>query len=504
MTSLTGRNIGKYRIMERLGRGGMADVYKGYHPRLERYVALKVLHPHLIEGEDFLKRFEREAKTVAALRHPNIVQVFDFDVEDDIYYMVMEFIDGGSLKEKLRNLAGDNKFLPQEEVNHIFKQVANALGYAHKRGMLHRDVKPSNILLDESGKAYLTDFGIAKIMSGSTQLTATGTLIGTPAYMSPEQCKGIDASTPSDIYSLGVVLYELVVGNVPFDADTPLAVLHKHLYEPLPLPSASRNDMSDSMERVILKALAKEPEDRFQNAFEMLDAFNAALEKEPINNGTSRYRETPGPLVDNENIDEDIEAVETVAMEAFIEPDQKATQENISSPQKTTKPKIKGKKFLFVSIGTIIILALAIIFLIIPNIQRITDFISDQPQQAQVEEIQSGDEEMPPDEPLCPTIDECLQQAREFRSTDEFDPSIEHYFFALSLVPEEEHPPFANIFCEMAEYALEKDNLQFALDHFHICIEWTEEDPGLQELRDFAMENINHIEELMQQPEQQR
>ena len=503
MTSLTGRNIGKYRIMERLGRGGMADVYKGYHPRLERYVALKVLHPHLIEGEDFLKRFEREAKTVAALRHPNIVQVFDFDVEDDIYYMVMEFIDGGSLKEKLHDLAGDNKLLHQKEVNHIFKQIANALGYAHERGMLHRDVKPSNILLDESGKAYLTDFGIAKIMSGSTQLTATGTLIGTPAYMSPEQCKGIEASTPSDIYSLGVVLYEMVVGNVPFDADTPLAVLHKHLHEPLPLPSASRSDISDSMERVILKALAKEPEDRFQNAFEMLNAFNAALEKEPINNGTSRYRKTPPTMVDDEN-DKDIEAVETVAMETFIEPDQKATQKNSPSLQKEhkiKKHKKRSKRVLFISIGIVIILTLATIFLIIPNAQKITGLISGQPEQAQVEEIQRVDEEIHPEEPLCPNIEECLHRARELRSTDEFDPSIEHYFFALSLVPEEEHPPFANIFCEMAEYALEKDDLQFALDHFHICIEWTEEDPGLQELRDFAMENINHIEERMQQSE---
>ena len=199
MVSLTGSNIGKYRIMERLGRGGMADVYKGYHPRLDRYVALKVLHPHLIEGEDFLKRFEREAKTVASLRHPNIVQVFDFDVEDEIYYMVMEFIDGGSLKEKLCNLANNKGLLPQEEVNRIFQQVASALGYAHNKGMLHRDVKPSNILLDESGKAYLTDFGIARIVSGATRLTATGTLIGTPAYMSPEQCKGIEVSTQSDI-----------------------------------------------------------------------------------------------------------------------------------------------------------------------------------------------------------------------------------------------------------------------------------------------------------------
>ena len=508
MASLTGSNIGKYRIMERLGRGGMADVYKGYHPRLDRYVAVKILHPNLIEGEDFLKRFEREAKTVASLRHPNIVQVFDFDIEDDIYYMVMEFINGGSLKQKLCEHANNNELLPQQEVNTIFQQVADALGYAHNNGMLHRDVKPSNILLDDHGKAYLTDFGIAKIVSGTTQLTSTGTLIGTPAYMSPEQCKGIEVSTPSDIYSLGVVLYEMIVGNVPFDADTPLAVLHKHLYEPLPLPSTSRNDISDSMECVILKALAKEPEDRFKDALSMLNAFNQSLEKEPINNGNSRHIITEGPVTDkNANKfqvqedtiiekEEDIELANTVAMETDLD-------NHIHSESNITTNKITGKqknntKWVLISGSVLIIIILTVIFLLIfPK-----NIYSDQTQAINDPDIVKQSEvtdEIPVDEMLCPSIEECLHRANELRNTDEFDPALEHYYFALSLVPEEEHPAFAFIFCEIAEYGLENDELQFAIDHFQGCIDWTEEDVDLQEMRNYAMDSINHIENLLRE-----
>lgn len=177
MASLVGKTLGKYQISERLGRGGMAEVYKAFHPQLERYAAIKVLHGFLAEGEDFQMRFQREAKAIAALRHPNIVQIYDIDFEDESYYMVMEFIDGGTLKERQLQTKGP---LPIAEMAQIFREVASALGYAHRQGVLHRDIKPANVLLDKSGRAVLTDFGIARIVS-ETQFTVTGTLVGTPA-----------------------------------------------------------------------------------------------------------------------------------------------------------------------------------------------------------------------------------------------------------------------------------------------------------------------------------
>jgi serine/threonine protein kinase len=187
-------------------------------------VAIKILHGFLAEGEDFLARFEREAKAVASLRHQNIVQIHDFDLQDDHYYMVMEFIDGETLNDKLRKLSKTGSKMPLDEVESIIKQVAAALEYAHKRGIIHRDIKPSNILIDKHGQVYLTDFGIARIAS-TTQFTTTGALIGTPAYMSPEQCKGVDISHVSDLYSLGIILYEMLAGKVPYDSETPLSVL---------------------------------------------------------------------------------------------------------------------------------------------------------------------------------------------------------------------------------------------------------------------------------------
>jgi tRNA A-37 threonylcarbamoyl transferase component Bud32 len=277
MEDLAGKTLGNYRIVERIGRGGMATVYKAYQPALERYVAIKVIHPHLAEeDEQFLKRFRREAKAVASLRHPNIVQVFDFGTQDGVTYMVMEYLEGPTLKAVLNELAQKGKMMPLEEVLHTCQALASALDYAHQQGMVHRDVKPANVTMTAKGDVILTDFGIARIVGG-TQYTLTGAVTGTPAYMSPEQAQGERGDERSDIYALGVMLYEMVVGQVPFDADTPLAVIMKQISAPLPLPRQLKPDISEAVERVILKALAKDPKDRYQTVAGMSAALEAAL-----------------------------------------------------------------------------------------------------------------------------------------------------------------------------------------------------------------------------------
>ncbi|UCC64481.1 MAG: serine/threonine protein kinase, partial [Anaerolineae bacterium] len=207
MSNLIGKTLGQYQIAEHLGKGGMAEVYKAYQPALDRYVAVKVLHPIVATDEQFLLRFQREARAVATLRHQHIVQIFDFGNEGKTYYMAMEYVDGQTLKQKLKALNSEGEVMPLEEAARITEQVALALDYAHGRGLLHRDIKPANILLTSEGDAVLSDFGIARMVE-STRQTITG-VVGTPEYMSPEQGQGKELDTRSDIYSLGVVLYEM-------------------------------------------------------------------------------------------------------------------------------------------------------------------------------------------------------------------------------------------------------------------------------------------------------
>ncbi len=276
MQGLVGQTIGRYQITEHLGRGGMAEVYKAYQPSLDRYVAIKVMHTFLADDKDFLTRFEREAKVVATLRHPNIVQVHDFDVQNGQYYMVMEYIDGVTLKSMLESMQERGDWMSLNDTALVILSVGSALKYAHDRKMVHRDVKPANVMIASDGHVILTDFGIAKIMT-ATNLTASGAMVGTPSYMSPEQGMGQPGDERSDIYSLGVMLYQLAVGRLPYDADTPLAVVLKHINDPLPIPRAVKPDLPEDVERVILKALAKNPEDRYQNASELLADLKRAM-----------------------------------------------------------------------------------------------------------------------------------------------------------------------------------------------------------------------------------
>ena len=270
MSDLAGATLGRYQVVGRLGRGGMADVYKGFQPSLDRYVAIKVLHPSMVEESEFVQRFQREAKSVARLRHPNIIQVFDYDNQGDTYYMVMEFLDGPTLKAALEEVHRRKEEMPLVVALRVVSDVGAALAYAHEMGVVHRDVKPANIMLDRSGRVILTDFGVAKMLTG-TKVTVTGTVLGTPAYMSPEQGMGEPGDSRSDIYSLGVVLYELATGRLPYDADTPLAVLLKHAHDPLPLPRTVNPGLPEEVERIILRSLTKDPADRYPTVQAMLD-----------------------------------------------------------------------------------------------------------------------------------------------------------------------------------------------------------------------------------------
>jgi len=277
MNPYIGKTLGSYQLVEQIGQGGMATVFKAYQPSMDRYVAIKILPSHFTQDATFVARFTQEARVLARLEHPHILPVYDYGEQEGITYLVMRYIEAGTLHD----LIAQQGTLNLREVVRLMGQVGRALGYAHDQGVIHRDIKPSNVLIDPQGNAFLTDFGIAKIVAGTANYTGTGAVIGTPAYMAPEQGLGKPLDARCDIYALGVMLYEMVTGQVPFDAETPLAVMMKHVYDPLPLPRFFRPDIPEVIERVILKALAKMPEDRFQTALEMVETLERAVDDLP-------------------------------------------------------------------------------------------------------------------------------------------------------------------------------------------------------------------------------
>lgn len=273
MSSLQpGQMVGAYQILEQVGQGGMATVYRAYHAAMDRDVAIKIVPFQFAQNPDFIQRFRREVNIIAKLEHPRILPVYDSGEVSGSPYLVMRFLETGTLKERILN-----RPLSLDEISHILLQLTDALGYAHSRNLIHRDIKPANVLVSGRDDVFLTDFGIAKLLDATAQFTATGAITGTPAYMSPEQASGTELDARSDIYSLGIVLYEMLTRRVPYQAETPLAVILKHLQAPLPLPSTIAPDIHPAVERVLLKTLAKQREDRFPTMEAMAAAWKEAV-----------------------------------------------------------------------------------------------------------------------------------------------------------------------------------------------------------------------------------
>ena len=271
MADLAGQTFGQYRIGELIGRGGMASVYRARQESMDRDVAIKVMAAELSGNAEFVARFEREARVIAKLQHPHILPVIDFGRSGGNVFLVMRLVEGGVLNERLELVT-----LTLGQANQFLTQIGSALQYAHQHGVIHRDLKPNNVLLDDQDNAYLTDFGIAKMLAGTTgthSLTATGSVMGTPAYMAPEQWRSEPVDARTDIYALGVILYEMLMGVLPFQSDTPFGMMYKHFDQSPPLPRAINPALPESIEGIVLRALAKNPADRYASASEMADAF---------------------------------------------------------------------------------------------------------------------------------------------------------------------------------------------------------------------------------------
>ena len=287
--STSPKHLGKYELQMRLGQGGMAEVWKGFDPQLQRSVAIKFLHANLRSDPDFTNRFVREGQAIAALRHPNIVQVYDFHVsvpedENPMAYMVMDYIEGQTLADYLRCTSYANNMPSAEEIVHLFTSLGMAVDYAHQHRMIHRDIKPANILLDTRntihntmGEPILTDFGIVKMLGGAS-ITSTGISMGTPLYISPELVHGQAGNEKSDIYALGVILYEMCTGEPPYRGDNPYVILAQRITRPPDPPSQRNPQISPALDAVILRCLAMEPQERFSSASELTAALAEALD----------------------------------------------------------------------------------------------------------------------------------------------------------------------------------------------------------------------------------
>lgn len=275
--ALIGQELGRILIQQPLGHGGMARVYKGFDQNLRRPVAIKVIAESLRQSASYAQRFERESQAVANLKHPNIVTVFQFGSHDALYYLVMEYIDGVDLDVLLRSYEDSGELMPHADVLRILQEIAGALDYAHAQGVIHRDVKPSNIMLERGGRPVLTDFGLALRISEGTM----GDTFGSPHYIAPEQARSSSNAVPqSDVYALGVIAYEMLTGVVPFDDPSPAALAVQHITNDVPSPRLLNRSLPEAVEPILLKVLAKEPKDRYRTCKAFVGALRKALKTE--------------------------------------------------------------------------------------------------------------------------------------------------------------------------------------------------------------------------------
>jgi serine/threonine-protein kinase len=335
-----GRSLnGRYKIDALLGQGGMSAVYKATDPNLKRVVAIKLIHPHLSTDSDFVYRFKKEAAAVAALRHPNIIQVFDFNTDNDVYYMVLEFVPGETLQDRLKHLKQSNARMPVDQAVRILLNICDALSYAHKQGIIHRDIKPANIMLDVHGQAILMDFGIVKILD-DTSHTATGAVVGTARYMSPEVIRSEVPDERSDLYSLGVTFYEMLSGDPPFDAPSAMSLLMRHLNDPVPDLKTKRPDLPSELIRIVNKTLEKERENRYRSAAELagdLRRLLSALETAPL--PTAAPAPKPVPPADDQTQPWEVQSQgdslvsQPTAVEQTPQPVQATLREAVEGPR---------------------------------------------------------------------------------------------------------------------------------------------------------------------------
>jgi len=278
MTHLSGKTFGQYQIIESIGRGGTAQIYRAYQPSIRREVVIKVLSHIFQDDSGFVKKFAQEADVIAHLQHPHIIPIYDFGEQDGEVYIVMAYLRGGTLADLIEHSQGG---LPNEESMRLLDSIAEGLDYAHAKGIVHRDMKSSNILMDESNNPYLADFGLAKFTEGRQEMTNTA-VAGTASYMAPEIAQTGKSTKRADIYALGVILFEMLTGQLPYRGKTPYYVLSAHVNQPIPRIREFRPDLPEFMQAVIDKALAKQPEERFASAREMAEAFKAALRPLPF------------------------------------------------------------------------------------------------------------------------------------------------------------------------------------------------------------------------------
>ncbi|GGH74780.1 serine/threonine-protein kinase [Pullulanibacillus pueri] len=370
----------RYKIISRVGDGGMAVVYKAKDLILDRFCAVKILRQQFSNDEAFIRRFRREAESVSSLSHANIVNIYDIGEEDDLYYIVMEYVDGTTLKTYIKHFAP----VPPENAVYILKQIAAAIEHAHEHGIVHRDIKPQNILIDDQDQVKVTDFGIALGLTSAT-ITYTNSILGSAHYLSPEQARGGKATVKSDIYGFGIVMYEMLTGQLPFPGDTPVSVALKHLNDDFIHPRELNPNLPQSLENIILRSLAKNPDDRFDSMGDLYDDLTTALNPERINEPkfSLANEDDPGetkvmvPLTNNQSSPHDSKASVSAPEENGDEEEEEETptsKKKEKKKDKGTKEK-KGKKkkraVLFITIAILLLAIIVAALFLVPKWLRV-------------------------------------------------------------------------------------------------------------------------------------